>query len=137
MLRLLSIFLGIMLLGTDSRAVPIQLSLDTAIQQADIVVVGTLGKLAEQPPPRRGAQQAIGTITVSKVLKGPRDLQVVPIRTTVGKVRGPVQYKEGASGIWILNKLRDSDFYMGGNLSSLQPINKLDAVTKEIERQVR
>lgn len=126
---------NIVLATSMAQAVPIQLPLDKAIQQADVVVVGTLGKLTEQPKPEKSVQKATGTITVTQVLKGSPELKSVTLQTHVGVVMGPVGYKEGASGIWILTKINDSASYRGGNPTSLQPIDKLEEVTAEIVKQ--
>jgi hypothetical protein len=131
----LAVIGSIVLVAGIAQAVPIQLPLDKAIQEADIVVVGTLGKLAEGPKPEKGVQVATGTITVTKVLKGSADAKEVSLQTHVGVVMGPIGYKEGASGIWILTKSKDSGAYRGGNPSSLLPVERMDAVTAEIEKQ--
>jgi hypothetical protein len=116
------------------KAVPIQIPLEAAIQEADIVVVGKLGKLLKQPIPKRGPQRATGTITIIEVLKGDPKLEAVILQTTVGRVYGPVQYTEGATGIWILKKLSNSKYYTGGDPSSLQSIKRLRTIKEEIAR---
>ena len=133
--RTLAVVGSIVLAAGFAAAVPIQLPLDKAIQQADIVVVGTLGKLTEGPKPEKGVQKATGAITVMEVLKGSAELKTVILQTHVGVVIGSVGYTEGTSGIWILTKIKDSDAYRGGNPTSLQLVEKLDAVKAEIEKQ--
>jgi hypothetical protein len=122
-----------------AEATPPALPLDKAIRQADIVVVGTLGKLTEEPKPERGVQRATGAITVTQVLKAgdslPEELKTVILQTHGGPVLGPPGYKEGASGIWILTRIKGSDAYRGANPTSLQPIENLDKVKAEIENQ--
>lgn len=137
MRRTVAVVVGSIALATNmAEAVPIKLPLDKAIQQADVVVVGTLGKLTEEPKPERGVQRATGTVIVTQVLKGSPELKTVTLQTHVGVVDGPLGYKEGASGIWILNKVNDSNAYRGGNPTSLQPVEKMEEVKAEIEKQV-
>lgn len=120
-----------------AEATPPALPLDKAIRQADIVVVGTLGKLTEEPKPERGVQRATGTIAVTQILKAgdslPEDLKTVILQTHVGPVLGPPGYKEGASGIWILSRIKGSDAYRAA--SPVQPIEDLDKVKAEIQKQ--
>jgi len=89
------------ILAGATRAVPPRQPLDRALAQAELVVVGKLGRLTVKPR-RGGVGLAYGDIAVRAVLKGPKNLTTVKLRITAGPVMGPVQYREGAEGVWIL-----------------------------------
>jgi len=116
--------------GMGAWAVPIPEPLDKAVREADIVVVGTLGKVAPTGPTRKGITPAAGAIGVEQVLKGPPDLKRVTVKTTVEQLYGPIRYREGDSGVWILR--REGNTYRGGNPTARQPMEKLADVKAAI-----
>jgi hypothetical protein len=128
-MRLISHLVVSLFLTTVASAIPPMEKLDVALARADLVVVGTLGKLTPIEGEPFGAS---GKISVTDVLKGPADLKTATLRTVdPEKARreglvGAVIRNEGATGIWILRKHTDGQKYVAPNQTHLQPAEQLD-----------
>lgn len=112
--------------------------LETALQRADLVVVGKLGKLT---PLKGGTVLVSGDIAVAEVLKGPADAKSVTLRSLNPeqvKEKGPgafqgIFWPEGKDGIWILRKHWEGQHYVADNLAHFQP----KANEQEVKRILR
>jgi len=116
---------AVMLFVSPAFAIPPPQPLDVALKRADLVVVGTLGKLT----PIEGQRHLMsGRITVIEVLKGPADLKSVELRTVDPRsgLIGVVIRRPGDSGIWLLQKHQDGSRYTAIGPSDLQPMSKLE-----------
>lgn len=133
---LLCTLIGFSLPGGRAIALPPPLPLEEALAGADLVVVGQLGKLRPERPGTT-SQDVVGYVQVTKVLKGPKELSRVMLRTIARQLPGPVKYRTGDQGIWILTQTETEGLYEGGNPTSLQPAKKLAKVKTILKRQAR
>lgn len=138
MKKLLVVVGMMMAAGMTARAVPPPEPLDRSLSDAELVVVGTLGKLT----PVEGTNQTSGEISVAHVCKGPATLKTVTLLTVapgeplpLPRFPPPVIRQEGDEGIWLLTKHGD----FGGKVrcSRLQPMASLDDVKLILEEQAK
>lgn len=108
--------------------------LASLVKQADLVVVGTLGKL--KPSQAEFDQMVVlGDIAVAEVLKGPAKLKSVTLRTidpsqAQSAPGGVVIYREGTTSIWLLMQDGETGQYLAINPSVLPPNANLAAVRR-------
>ena len=92
-----------------------EIPLEKRVKQADLVVVGKITKVENVMD--GNAELAVGTITVSEVIKGDKDMKEVKLAWRTGRVLDPntgmwfevrtsvdIRYSKGQEGIWGLTE---------------------------------
>jgi hypothetical protein len=123
---LIIIGLAAILLPRPAPASWIYVPLEELIVQAEFVVSGKITEVEENEG------LTFGTITADKVLKGPKDLKTVKIAWASKPTPSNISYKKGQEGVWLLNKVKDRDWYMCNHPGNFQPPIYLTKVEKLI-----
>ncbi len=92
-----------------------EIPLEKRVKQADLVVVGKITKVENVMD--GNAELAVGTITVSEVIKGDKDMKKVKLAWRTGRVLDPntgmwfevrtsvdIRYSKGQEGIWVMTR---------------------------------
>jgi hypothetical protein len=128
MRNLLFIFgLAAILIPRPASASWLYIPFEQLIVEADMVVSGKITDVEQS----KGLM--IGTITVDKVLKGPKELKTVKIGWDAMPTKNTIPYKKGQDGVWIMNRLRGRECYSCNYPDRYQARDQLARVEKMLK----